>query len=142
MGLLVCLLFWEATCPDMLIPLISAVLLLHLLLANTIIVFVTGRPIHPLRSVVLTAGGYLNLGLAFGVFWVRYNDSPLARFRVATAVYQSFRTLTTMGPQPELVQRATDWKEQVLVVSELLAGIYFLTLLLATYASWASRGPR
>jgi hypothetical protein len=136
-ALLVAFLIWG---PAPWIPPASGYLVLDLLVSNTIIVFVTGRPIHPLRSVVLTVGGYANLGLAFAVLWVGYVCDEVGSPRVWTAIYQSFRTLGTMGPEQHLLRsNAQGWIFQALIASELAAGIYFLGLILATYASWASR---
>jgi hypothetical protein len=50
-----------------------------ILIANTVIVFLTGMGISPLRSVILTMFGYFNVALSFATLWAP--EDPAARRR-------------------------------------------------------------
>jgi hypothetical protein len=118
---------------------IALYLLLDALAVNTSYVFLTGSPISPVRSVLLTMGTYLDLALCFAVPWVwivRDNKSCPVLERAITATYESLRTLATLGPEnpPDW------WAGRLLVVSEILVGIYFVAVVVAIYVSWARTG--
>jgi hypothetical protein len=111
------------------------------LVANTSVVFVSGSLINPLRSVVLTLGTYFDLALGFAVGWVVlvHDDASYGLWeRGTTAVYESLRTLATVGPERPPVWLAG----KLLVMAELLVGIYFVAIIIAIYASWARTGHR
>jgi hypothetical protein len=110
-----------------------------ILIANTVIVFLTGMGISPLRSVILTMFGYFNVALSFATLWILLlgDGSAHVHGRVLTAVYHSVRTLATAGPPME---NPTPGQE-VLAVVEMLIGIYFLVVIFAIYASWAKTRP-
>jgi hypothetical protein len=108
------------------------------LVVNTVFVFVTGQPINPLRSAVFAVGIYLNLALSFSVFYLSlgcWEHLPWSK-RATTAIYQSIRTITTAGPDGSV----QGWAKSI-AAAELLVGIYFLAIIIAGYAAWAS-APR
>jgi hypothetical protein len=111
----------------------------EILVANTVIVFLTGGAISPLRSAVLTLLGYFNLSQSFATGWILLScdetDSVISR--VVTAVYQSVRILATAGPATEIATLG----QKILATAEMLIGIYFLVVIFAIYASWAKTGP-
>ena len=112
---------------------------LEILVANTVIVFLTGGPISPLRSAVLTLVGYFNLAQSFATLWVLLssNMTDPVLGQVVAAVYQSVRVLATAGPSVEMPTLG----QKALSIVEMLVGIYFLVVIFAIYASWAKTGP-
>jgi hypothetical protein len=111
---------------------------LDILLVNTTIAFVTGRPalvIHPLRSAIFTVCGYFNLALAFGTWWITLGYDDRAPDRILTAAYQSLRTQATLGPDGSV----ESWWGRGLVMIQVIIGIYFVVMILAIYASWAEQ---
>ena len=112
---------------------------MDILIANTVIVFLTGRAISPLRSAILTMFGYFNVALSFATGWILLlGDSGGSVFRrVLTAVYHSVRTLATAGSP---MDNPTPGQE-ALSVLEMLIGVYFLVIIFAIYASWAKTRP-
>jgi hypothetical protein len=117
----------------------AALIVADLLIVNTTIVFISRKPVSALRSAIFTFGGYVNLALAFAVGWVALGREECLPDRVLTAFYQSVRTLVTMGPDGDLVSDPTGWLLRMLTVSEDLIGIYFLSVVIANYASWAGK---
>lgn len=113
---------------------------LDILVANTVIVFLTGGAVSPLRSAVLTLLGYFNVAQSFAAFWILLSrDNPASVLdRVVTGVYQSVRTLATVGPSID----ALTLGQKMLAVLEMLTGVYFLVIIFAIYASWAPKARR
>jgi hypothetical protein len=134
-GLLVVALLY---CPAM-AGVIAFYFIADALLVNTSIVFVSGSPLSPLRSVVLTIFTYLSLALGFAVGWVWLVGDDKTRTlwdRATNAAYESLRTIATVGPEKSPV-----WPVgKLLVMAELLVGIYFVAIVIAIYASWARTG--
>jgi hypothetical protein len=110
-----------------------------ILVANTVIVFLTGGAVSPLRSAILTLGGYFNVAQAFAAFWILLSGDKTAsvRDRVLTGIYESVRVLATAGPPAESMTPG----QKALAVVEMLLGIYFLVVIFAIYASWATARP-
>jgi hypothetical protein len=97
---------------------------LEILVANTVIVFLTGGAVSALRSAILTLLGYFNLAQLFAAFWILSDDGTTSvPSRVLTALYESVRTLATVGPSMELMPA-----QKVLAILEMLIGVYFLVV--------------
>ena len=115
---------------------------LDILLVNTAIAFVTGRPalvVHPLRSAIFTVFGYFNLALAFATWWIALGCADDgAPDRMLTAAYQSLRTQATLGPDGSV----ESWWGKGLVMAQVIIGVYFVVMILAIYASWAGQVDR
>ncbi len=130
---------WSSSFAWVAVP-IALYVAFEVLVANTVIVFLTGGPISPLRSAVLTLVGYFNLAQSFATLWVLLSnngtDSVLSQ--VVTAIYQSVRVLATAGPSVEMPTLG----QKVLSIVEMLVGIYFLVIVFAIYSSWAKTNPR
>jgi hypothetical protein len=83
---------------------------------------------------------YFDMALCFAVPWpwlVRDDRGCAWWERATTATYESLRTLATVGPE----NSPDRWIGKVLVIAELLVGIYFVAVIIATYASWAKTRP-
>jgi hypothetical protein len=138
-GVLVAAVWADRLSGHLVASVVALYLLLDALLVNTSYVFVSGSPVSPVPSALLTMGTYLDLALCFAVPWVWLirDDRRCALWeRATTATYESLRTLATVGPEspPQW------WVGKLLVVAELLIGIYFVAVVIATYASWARTG--
>jgi len=116
---LIGLVFLALRCPEV-AAFVAAYFILDALTVNTTYVFVTGSPINALRSALLTIVTYLDLALGFAAGWVWLGQHQGDAWeRVITAVYQSVRTLATVGPENDLSKVG-----ELLVITELLVGIY------------------
>ena len=105
-------------------------LLLDLLIANTSVSFVTMGPINSLRSFLLTLFAFTHIIIAYGTFYKFYGNqfnSNMCNFQV---LYFSTVTITTLG-YGDFVPNKSGTMAQILVVLELLTGLYFLTGVLA-----------
>src|SRR2546426_7566501 len=89
----------------------SGLIGIDILVTNTTFVFVTGQPLNPLRSALLTIWTYFNLALVFAVLWISIPSIPPVE-----AIYVSLRTLSTSGPDRNI---HTD-PERLLATAELL----------------------
>jgi hypothetical protein len=112
-------------------------LIVDALLVNTAYVFITGSPVSPLRSAVLTIGTYFNLAQGFAVAWLWQDNQVSSSWpqRALMATYESLRTMATIGPE----KGPRRWDGKLLVIIELLVGIYFVAIVIAIYASWAQK---
>jgi hypothetical protein len=111
-------------------------------LVHTSIAFVTHRPVHRLRAILLTIVNVLNIAMAFAVLYASerwcFKDAPLS---LVDATYFAFVTLTTLGYgdiAPDRA-RACGWIAQLTVVVQVITSIYFLAVVVTTVVSWAHR---
>jgi hypothetical protein len=117
------------TC-NIIILIATAYMLLDLLIANTSVSFVTMDPINSLRSFLLTLFAFTHITIAYGIFFKFYRNqfnSNMCNFQV---LYFSTVTITTLG-YGDFVPNKSGTVAQILVVLELLTGLYFLTGVLA-----------
>jgi hypothetical protein len=137
-----------ASCPawlflNCLLPFVVAIvvafILVDAIVANTSVVFLTQNPVNPLRSAVLTTATYFNLSQGFAVGWLPLGSADGSSWeRIVSAMHQSIRTVTTAGPDGAITTAAA----RHLVIIEMAIGIYFVTIVLAVYASWAQTARR
>jgi hypothetical protein len=105
-------------------------LLLDLLIANTSVSFVTMDPINSLRSFLLTLFAFTHVIIAYGIFYKFYGDQFNSNMCDSQVLYFSTVTITTLG-YGDFVPNKSGTMAQVLVVLELLTGLFFLTGVLA-----------
>jgi voltage-gated potassium channel Kch len=119
--------------------LVPVLFVFDILVSNTSIAFVSRFPAHPLRTAVLFAFSFLQIALAFAVLYGLFGCfnrglSPIS------ALYFSVVTITTLGyGDIQLTEGAA--LGQLIVVCELLVGLYFLATLFAVVVSWANGPP-
>lgn len=123
-------------CAPPAILVVTVALAADILLVNTAIVFITGSPVHPLRSALFTIVAYFDLALAFSPIWILLSDEEKSWQRLIDGIYQSLRSLATVGPSRSWLPT---WAKAAATI-ELLIGIYFLVMVFAIYASWAKAG--
>ncbi|WP_342617256.1 potassium channel family protein [Rhodoferax sp. GW822-FHT02A01] len=113
-----------------------------LFLSNTSINFTTRFFQSPLRSVVFSVAAYLQLALCYAYFYSVLHTFEIigikdnVPFSTDEAVYYSFGTILTVGygslaPATKL--------GKAIVISELLAGLYFVVIIIAQVASLNSQ---
>ncbi len=106
------------------------------LLVNTSVTLVTQQPRLPLRSVILGGFAFLELSLAFAVFYALLPVGAMNQtLHGLTAWYFSLVTIVTLGygdfhPCSPFARS--------LVMVEIVVGLYFLYTLFATIVSWAT----
>ena len=123
---------WKA-----IIILFTVGLLADILLINTAIAFVARSPTDPLRAVILTIFAVSQVVVAFAVLYRAMTESFNRCLDFFLSLYFSFVTITTLGygdvhPKPEA------WGAQLLVIFELVVGLYFLTVIIAIVTTWVS----
>jgi ion channel len=111
-------------------------------LVHTSIAFVTHRPVHRLRAIVLTIVNVVNVATAFAVVYASerwcFKDPPLSWI---DATYFAFVTVATLGYGDIAPDRAAGcgWIAQLTVVLQVIVGIYFVAVVVTTVVSWAHR---
>jgi len=70
-------------------------------------------------------------------FKFNVSGSTPARFDEISAVYYSLVTLVTLG-YGDIYPKTDEPQAQLLVIIELLVGLYFLAVLIAIFSSWGN----
>jgi hypothetical protein len=119
---------------------ISVFLSLDIIASLTSGVFTSRWPAHPLRAILLSLFSFAQLALCFGVMYAIQCADFKERVGVFGVVYFSFVTISTVGygdisPAPEkTLLRLT-------VIVEILLGLYFIVVLLASAIQWIGDRP-
>lgn len=108
----------------------TSYMLLDLLIANTSVSFVTMGPINSLRSFLLTLFAFTHVIIVYGIFYKFYGDQFNSNMYDSQVLYFSTVTITTLG-YGDFAPKQSGTMAQVLVVLELLTGLFFLTGVLA-----------
>ena len=107
------------------------------ILVNVSITFTSKFPGNPLRSVILTLAGYVQVILIFAYVYAKMGTSWFPKYQaVRQAVYFSFGTISTVGYGN---LEPTDLLPCFAVVSELLLGLFFVVTVLAQVVAWANQ---
>jgi hypothetical protein len=115
------------------------------MLIATSVAFFSRFPAHPLRSILNALISAALTATAFGVLYASSVDgftrgtAPMTLPRV-DAVYFSFVTIATLG-YGDIHPSAESLLPKLLIISELLVGLYLLATILAIHASWVSALP-
>jgi hypothetical protein len=120
--------------------LIALFLLLDILISNTSMAFISRFPAHALRTVLFMAFSFLQIAIVFAVLYVLFGTFNRA-LNPISATYFSAVTITTLG-YGDIYLTKDAWIGQVIVVCQLVVGVYFLGTLLAVVAAWANAPPR
>jgi hypothetical protein len=120
----------EVNIKNILILTLTAYLLLDLLIVNTSIAFVTMQPISNLRSFLLTLFAFTHIIVAFGIFYKFYGDQFNTTMCDSQILYFSTITITTLG-YGDFVPKKSGTMVQILVIKEVLTGLFFVTGVLA-----------
>lgn len=130
---------------------IACFMALDVLVYSVSVAFVTQGPRLPLRTVVLTVAGFLQLCMAFAVLY-RALAPPMTVYpqwqvgaghrnmSAAEALYFSFVTMATVG-FGDIRPADGAWLAQAAVAAEICVGLVFLACVLATVVSWVNAAP-
>ena len=127
-----------------LVPIIIAIFLIaDMVLLPTSIVF-SGilrlrLSMHPMRALVFLFLTYISIAMAFGVLYVtlcRFSFNMVPEF--IDLAYFSFTTMTALGPG-DITPAPHTLLVKLLVVAEVLTGLYFWGVLVATLIAWNIR---
>jgi voltage-gated potassium channel len=126
---------------------LSAVLLalaiwrfIDIFVTNISITFTSRFPANPIRSVLYSLVGYVQIALSFAFFYVVLgSDHFYRKVDAVRSVFYSFGTIATVGygdlsPSTDLAR--------LLVVFELILGLFFVAIILAQVAGWATKSRR
>jgi hypothetical protein len=115
---------------NIMILIATVYMLFDLLIANTSFSFVTMKPINSLRSFSLTLFAFTHVIIAYGIFFKFYGEQFNSNMSDSQVLYFSTVTITTLG-YGDFVPIKSGTMAQILVVLELLTGLFFLTGVLA-----------
>jgi len=113
---------------------------IDIFVTNVSITFTSRFPANPIRSVLYSLVGYVQIALSFAFFYVALGSDHFSKKVDAVgSVFYSFGTIATVGygdlsPSTDLAR--------VLVVLELILGLFFVAIILAQVAGWATKSRR
>jgi hypothetical protein len=121
------------------LSLFALFLLFDILISNTSAAFVSRFPASALRTVVFIAFAFVQITIVFAVLYVLFGEFN-RQLNPISATYFSTVTITTLG-YGDIFLLETAWMGQVIVVCQLVIGVYFLGTLLAVIATWVNAPP-
>jgi hypothetical protein len=121
------------------VALIAAYLIADMFMLPTSMAFGGVVDMRPLRALVLVFINYLSISMAYGVLYVTlcrtsFNVPP----DLIDLAYFSISTMTTLGTGDIFPARHANLLK-LLVGSEVLAGLYYLAVLVGMIISWTAR---
>jgi hypothetical protein len=107
---------------------------------NISIAFTSRFPSNPIRSVLYSFVGYVQIALCYAFGYVVLGSSQFDNnVNPMDAIFFSFATIATVG-YGDLKPATVGAK--ILVVSELVLGLFFVAIIIAQVASWAMLSKR
>ena len=116
--------------------LVTSIFIFDMVVYITGTTFVSRAPKSRLRSAILSSFSFVQLPIAFAVF---YRSLPTSSFcpslsTTVQAFYFSFVTITTLG-YGDIKPKSDASVAQILVIAEIIIGFYFITILIARLIS-------
>lgn len=113
---------------------------IDILLTNVSITFTSRFPANPIRSVLYSLVSYIQIVLSFAFFYIALGKEHFKKgVDPASSVFFSFCNIATVGFGD--LSPITNWA-RFLVVLELVLGLFFVAIILAQVAGWASKSRR
>jgi hypothetical protein len=107
---------------------------------NISITFTSRFPANPIRSVLYSVVGYIQIALSFAFFYVVLGKDNFANnVDAVSSIFYSFCTIATVGYGDLLPSTPLS---RLLVVSELVLGLFFVAIILGQVAGWATKSRR
>jgi len=107
---------------------------------NISITFTSRFPANPIRSVLYSLVAYVQVALSFAFFYVALGKCHFSEnVDPASTIFFSFTTIATVGYGD--LKPKTAWA-LVLVILELVSGLFFVAIVLAQVAGWAIKSRR
>ena len=104
---------------------VAFLLILDIVIVHTAIAFVTQKPENLLRSAILSTFSFVQLPVAFAIFYRSLNNSFCSPLSTIQALYFSVVTITTLG-YGDIKPKADASVAQGLVIAEVVIGVYFI----------------
>jgi len=120
--------------------LIGVYFLFDIVMVNTSISFVTKDPINKLRSFLFSFFTFTHIIVAFGIFYKFVQEQFVLRMCDSQVLYFSTVTITTLG-YGDFVPEKSGTIAQMLVILEVLTGLFFITGVFARIISLEVNEP-
>ena len=118
---------------------IGLLFLFDILIFNTSNSFITMTPINSLRSFFLTFFAFTHLIIAYGIFYKFFKEQFAIDMCNTQLLYFSAVTITTLGDGMFLPDQSGT-TVQMLVILELLTGLFFISGVIARIINFTSAG--
>jgi hypothetical protein len=128
----------------MVIPLaVGSYFLYDIVLLSTFATFVSRYPAHPLRSLTLNLSSFFQCACAYAIFYKIVGDMFSRTLTTVDSIYFSVVTIATVGYGDIAVSHSYEHAElvELLIISEIVVGLYMLAGLIAVVAGWANQMP-
>lgn len=129
------LIVWNA-----IIIILTLVLMFDNLAVNTSVAFISRFPTHPLRSTLMTIFAFVQVLISYSIFFIILGNNFNENLSPIRALYFSFVTITTLG-YGEILPKSDSELAMLVIISELVIGLFFLVILLSLVTSWVSERP-
>ena len=123
------------------LDLVLLIIIFDIIIATTSCAFISRYYSVPFRSVLLTSFSFIQLVIAFSVFYFQLGNQFQEIIRNQfQALYFSFVTITTLG-YGDFLPNLTAWHIQSIVILQLILGLYFLLVMLSIITNWVNILP-
>ena len=114
--------------------------LFDIVIVNTSISFITMEPINNLRSFLFTFFAFTHIIVVFAIFYKFYQEEFVLRMCDSQVLYFSAVTITTLG-YGDFVPDKSATIAQMLVILEVLTGLFFITGVFARIINFKTNKP-
>lgn len=127
-------------CVRLIASIIMVEIIIDTLMVTTSVAFVSRNYSIPIRSIAYTLFSFVQLVIAFGGLYLNFSNDFNKCLTPWTAIYFSFVTVTTLG-YGDLTPADAASHIQLMVMIQLMIGLYFLAVLVGTISAWGHAAP-
>jgi hypothetical protein len=122
---------------------VSIYFLYDIVLLSTYATFVSRYPAHPLRSLTLNLSSFFQCAVVYAVAFKLAGNLFSRPLGTIDSIYFSMATIATVGYGDIQVSGSLHcaWIVELLIMSEIIIGLYMLAGLIAVVAGWANQMP-